>query len=594
MKKHLLRIFIACCVQFTCWASLNAQWVTIPDANFIDWLNDNCPQCLNGNQLDTTCPYILSYTIFNSSNSNIQDYTGIQYFDSLRVLNCSSSTENLPALPPLLEYLHCSNSLLNSLPELPQTLLDLSCSNNSLDSLPALPPRLTYLNCSYNSIKNLPALPNSLSVLECRSDSLSFLPPLPDSLTILWCTENQLTGLPILPPNLSELLCGNNQITTLPVFPDGLDKLECGGNLLTSLPALPKGLTNLSCPINQLTSLPDFPDSLYTCYINDNPITCLPWLKRLVDINYSNTSIRCMPNAGNVSILIALPLCDSTAFTNPNNCAYCGAYFKVKQVLWNAGYNYTYNQGGGAWPYTTSYLWDFGDGVTSTYRYTTHIYANPGKYNVCLTVNSASCSHTYCDSTFTNATTLEIVCPYQTYAHYTLYRDTTTPHHWFALNQSQSNYPLSYVWQWGDGDTSIGTAVSHTYSAPGNYNVCLTAYDSQGCFSTYCDSSTYIYKTDESISIDVVGELPTGIQRAQKISAIDISPNPSQNQISIACDKSLLSANLNIYNSTGALINSTQLTTTNINLDVSNYPAGMYIAEVKLHNKVERIKWIKM
>ena len=50
---------------------------------------------------------------------------------------------------------------------------------------------------------------------------------------------------------------------------------------------------------------------------------------------------------------------------------------------------------------TGSFLWDFGDGTTSTQLYTTHIYNTPGFYNICLTANDGNgCVYTYCDSTF--------------------------------------------------------------------------------------------------------------------------------------------------------------------------------------------------
>lgn len=45
----------------------------------------------------------------------------------------------------------------------------------------------------------------------------------------------------------------------------------------------------------------------------------------------------------------------------------------------------------------TTYFWDFGDGNTSTAIAPTHMYTNPGSYQVCLTVTSADgCSTTTC------------------------------------------------------------------------------------------------------------------------------------------------------------------------------------------------------
>ena len=47
----------------------------------------------------------------------------------------------------------------------------------------------------------------------------------------------------------------------------------------------------------------------------------------------------------------------------------------------------------------TSYLWDFGDGNTSTLQNPTHTYANFGTYNVCLTVDNNGCTDMACVST---------------------------------------------------------------------------------------------------------------------------------------------------------------------------------------------------
>jgi predicted outer membrane repeat protein len=48
---------------------------------------------------------------------------------------------------------------------------------------------------------------------------------------------------------------------------------------------------------------------------------------------------------------------------------------------------------------TLSYLWDFGDGSTSTQQFPTHSYATAGPFNLCLTVDDGTgCVDTYCDS----------------------------------------------------------------------------------------------------------------------------------------------------------------------------------------------------
>ncbi|MBX7051047.1 MAG: T9SS type A sorting domain-containing protein [Flavobacteriales bacterium] len=43
-----------------------------------------------------------------------------------------------------------------------------------------------------------------------------------------------------------------------------------------------------------------------------------------------------------------------------------------------------------------SYLWDFGDGSTSTEPYPNHYYETTGQYTICLTVSSTDCEDTQC------------------------------------------------------------------------------------------------------------------------------------------------------------------------------------------------------
>ncbi|MEM7039476.1 MAG: PKD domain-containing protein, partial [Bacteroidota bacterium] len=47
---------------------------------------------------------------------------------------------------------------------------------------------------------------------------------------------------------------------------------------------------------------------------------------------------------------------------------------------------------------TAFWDWDFGDGAISQQANPTHVYQNPGTYQVCLTVNGACTSNTFCDS----------------------------------------------------------------------------------------------------------------------------------------------------------------------------------------------------
>lgn len=49
------------------------------------------------------------------------------------------------------------------------------------------------------------------------------------------------------------------------------------------------------------------------------------------------------------------------------------------------------------------FLWNFGDGTSSTEPYPTHVYDGDGPWDLCLTMTSGNCTDTYCDSVSVDA-----------------------------------------------------------------------------------------------------------------------------------------------------------------------------------------------
>ncbi|MBL7890709.1 MAG: T9SS type A sorting domain-containing protein, partial [Bacteroidia bacterium] len=81
----------------------------------------------------------------------------------------------------------------------------------------------------------------------------------------------------------------------------------------------------------------------------------------------------------------------------------CYSQFTMVQDSLNSLNYYVYNNSSTGNQY--SYLWNFGDGTTSTIPYPTHIYPGTGPYQLCLTVSDNSgCSSTYCDSLYAGRT----------------------------------------------------------------------------------------------------------------------------------------------------------------------------------------------
>ena len=194
--------------------SSKAQFVTLPDADFVTWLQGHgFAGCLSGNQMDTTCFAITSSTAVICTTESISDLTGIQYFDNLQNLKCNGN--QLTTLPPL-----------------PNGLLFLTCSSNDLISLPALPPSLYTIDASSNELYGLPALPLTLTELLVSNNNLLSIPALPPALRKIICDFNQITTLPALPATLEYLQCQFNDIQAIPALPPGLKDLKYGNNLV--------------------------------------------------------------------------------------------------------------------------------------------------------------------------------------------------------------------------------------------------------------------------------------------------------------------------------------------------------------------------
>lgn len=82
------------------------------------------------------------------------------------------------------------------------------------------------------------------------------------------------------------------------------------------------------------------------------------------------------------------------------NVCQSNSHFTIFADSLNPGIYNAYNNSSGLG--VLSYLWDFGDGTTSSLQYPSHQYSIPGQYTICLTVSATSgtntCTSTYCDS----------------------------------------------------------------------------------------------------------------------------------------------------------------------------------------------------
>ncbi|MBO9632327.1 MAG: PKD domain-containing protein [Chitinophagaceae bacterium] len=126
-----------------------------------------------------------------------------------------------------------------------------------------------------------------------------------------------------------------------------------------------------------------------------------------------------------------------------------------------------------------SYYWDFGDGYTSQQSYPTvnHTYNNVQPATVSLTVkNNYGCAATIVKKDLIKVlpemkvdfeSDQRVLCNITDAVQFT--------------NRSKGPGNLTYVWDYGDGNSSTQTSPSYVFNKKGTYTVKLTANSSEGC-----------------------------------------------------------------------------------------------------------------
>ncbi|CAI8381965.1 MAG: Uncharacterised protein [Owenweeksia sp. TMED14] len=137
----------------------------------------------------------------------------------------------------------------------------------------------------------------------------------------------------------------------------------------------------------------------------------------------------------------------------------------------------------GNWYPDKTIKWKFGDFISdaNVFQFNGEFpppitFAKAGKYPVTLYVKSKACEETYIDTVrvydrpkINNDFTGIVGCEPFTYE--------------FDANATSST-SLSYIWDFGDGDTSHARTPLHTYKSPGLYDIKLIIWTNDGCIDT--------------------------------------------------------------------------------------------------------------
>ena len=201
----------------------------------------------------------------------------------------------------------------------------------------------------------------------------------------------------------------------------------------------------------------------------------------------------------------------------------------------------------------TGFIWDFGDGNTSSDLNPTHTYNNDSTYMVCLYLTDSCGSDTICQNVQP--------CFFPT-ANF-IYSNNGSI--WDFVDSSSSGPNTMWEWTFSNGGGSLIQNPSHSFAADSSYIVCLTITDDCGQ-DTFCDTiSTY-----STVNVNSINNSP-----------VIIYPNPILNQLNVDLNKEFKKINLQIYNTLGQTVfhemyqNQHRISTSPI---IKN---GIYILEVE-------------
>lgn len=170
-----------------------------------------------------------------------------------------------------------------------------------------------------------------------------------------------------------------------------------------------------------------------------------------------------------------------------------------------------------------SYLWDFGDGTTSTLQNPEHTYTSMGQYNISLqSVNSNGCKssvtrlkaldiQTGVKAAFTAGTATSCKAP------------ATVP----FTNTSTGTGTMSYNWDFGDGNQSTVKDPLHTYTAAGHYVVKLAITNNSGCTDTFINNNVEVGINEAQFTAPAISCVtkPVTFSNTSTTNAVNVSWN---------------------------------------------------------------------
>ena len=175
---------------------------------------------------------------------------------------------------------------------------------------------------------------------------------------------------------------------------------------------------------------------------------------------------------------------------------------------------------------------------------------------------------------------------------------TNTAQYWTATPAFPWNISNA-VWSWGDGSTSNGLWSSHTYSAAGMYQICLTVTVSCGSTSSTCATYSISKMSNAMIQINVISPelVSVGLNESFASGAeVLVYPNPGNGLFNLEVQGNNADVlQVKVYNLQGGLVADKNLGKQDgspSQLDLQDLAPGIYLIQINEGHTVQQKKLI--
>jgi len=154
---------------------------------------------------------------------------------------------------------------------------------------------------------------------------------------------------------------------------------------------------------------------------------------------------------------------------------------------------------------TLSYLWNFGNGATATQTSPIYSYPTAGTYLVKLIATS----NNGCKDSTTRTVTVN-ASPIPVFTVNSANQCLTGNSFVFTNNSTIASGALTYLWSFGNGNTSTVASPTFSYTTAGTYTVKLVVTSSSGCKDSTTRTVTVFAKPQVGFTINNVGQCING------------------------------------------------------------------------------------